>query len=76
MAVETVPEIPRKDFILPLESVDRGGYLVAGVRAIVNLMACADESGLQPYDGSVPMAAGVVCELLDELKTIIDKRGG
>ena len=76
MAVETVPEIPRKTWILPADAVTRGGHIIAMVEGIVNVMGCASESELQPQSDALPMAASAVYELLQELKTIIDMREG
>lgn len=74
MAVQTVPEIPRKTWPLPADTVARGDQLIAEVRAIVNLMACAAESDLQPESDSMSMAGLAVNGLLEELRTIVDMR--
>lgn len=74
MAVETVPEISRKTWVLPPDAVTRGEHIIHMVEGIVNVMACASESQLQPQSDSLPMAAFAVYELLQELKTIIDTR--
>lgn len=76
MAVETVPEIPRKTWLLPADAVTRGDQLIAEVRAIVNLMACAAESDLQPESDSMSMAGLAVNRLLEELKAIVETREG
>ena len=74
MAVETVPEIPRKTWVLPGDTVSRGQHLIAEVRGIVSLMASASESDLQPEPEAIAMASFTVNRLLEELGKIIDTR--